>query len=286
MDTTKISGKEISKQLRDSLKNRILTELCFRKRAPKLAAVLVGTFAPSKIYVSAKQKACLDTGIESNLYHLPENTTQEQLHDCLESLNADPTTDGILLQLPLPDHLDENEAILHIHPDKDVDGLHPVSLGKLVSGQPGFRPCTPSGVMHMLQVTGVPLRGKNAVVVGRSTIVGKPMALLLAEKGADCTVTLAHSQTHDLPKLCREADILVAALGKPEFVKGSWIKPGAVVIDVGINRLEDGKIVGDVAFEEASKVASAITPVPGGVGPMTIAMLLKNTVDSAAKRLG
>lgn len=286
MDTGKISGKEIAQQLRGELKAAIENAPQFLKRAPKLAAVLVGTFAPSKIYVAAKEKACKEAGIASQLYHLPESTSQDQLHDCLESLNSDPTIDGILLQLPLPRHLDENEAILHIHPDKDVDGLHPISLGRLVSGQPGFRPCTPSGVMHMLHATGVSLKGKNAIVIGRSTIVGKPMALLLAEKGADCTVTLAHSQTQNLPELCQKADILVAALGKPEFVRGTWIKPGAVVIDVGINRLDDGKIVGDVAFDEAWGIASAITPVPGGVGPMTIAMLLKNTVDSAARRLG
>jgi len=286
MDSVKISGKEISQQLRGELKKEIENAICFQKRAPKLAAVLVGAFAPSKIYVAAKEKACEETGIASQLYQLPESTSQDQLHDCLESLNLDPTIDGILLQLPLPGHLDENQAILHIHPDKDVDGLHPISLGRLLSGQPGFRPCTPSGVMHMLHETGVSMKGKHAVVIGRSTIVGKPMALLLAEKGADCTVTLAHSQTQNLPELCQKADILIAALGKPEFVRGSWLKPGSVVIDVGINRLGDGKIVGDVAFDEAFGVASAITPVPGGVGPMTIAMLLKNTVDSAKKRLG
>ena len=285
MDTAKISGKGISQEFRAELKNRVENDPVFRNRLPKLAAVLVGAYPPSKIYVSAKEKACKETGIASELHHLPEATSQEQLHLCLHKLNSDPTVDGILLQLPLPSHLDENLAILNIHPDKDVDGLHPTSLGKLVSGQPGFRPCTPSGVMHLLHSTGINLKGKNAVVIGRSTIVGKPMALLLAEKGADCTVTIAHSQTQNLPEICKTADILITALGKPEFVKGAWIKPGAVVIDVGINRLPNGTIVGDVAFEEACGVASAITPVPGGVGPMTIAMLLKNTVDSAMKRL-
>ena len=280
-----ISGKEIAQQLREVLRDQVLNEGCFRKRPPKLAAVMVGDYPASKIYVSAKQKACQEICIDSELFHLPPSTTQLPLQNCLDFLNNNPGVDGILLQLPLPAHLSDQTAILAIDPEKDVDGLHPISLGKLLAGQPGFRPCTPAGVMHLLQVTGVVLPGKHAVVIGRSFIVGKPMALLLAEKGSDCTVTLAHSQTQNLPELCQSADILVAALGRPEFVKGSWIKQGAVVIDVGINRLASGKIVGDVCFEEGCQRASAITPVPGGVGPMTIAMLLKNTVDSAIKRL-
>ncbi len=280
-----ISGKDIAKQLRDRLRHQVLNEDCFRKRPPKLAAVMVGDYPPSKIYVSAKQKACQEAGIDSELYHLPSSTSQLQLVECLDFLKNSPTVDGILLQLPLPSHLSESAALLAMDPEKDVDGLHPISLGKLLSGQPGFRPCTPAGVMHLLDTIGVDLPGKHALVIGRSFIVGKPMALLLMEKGADCTVTLAHSQTQNLPELCLSADILVAALGKPEWIQGSWIKPGAVVIDVGINRLPNGKIVGDVSFSEACKRASAITPVPGGVGPMTIAMLLKNTVDSAKKRL-
>ncbi len=280
-----ISGKEIAQQLRDCLRERVLNGACFRKRPPKLAAVMVGDDPASKIYVSAKQKACHEIGIDSELFHLPSSTTQLQLQNCLDLLNKNPGVDGILLQLPLPAHLSDSTALLAMDPEKDVDGLHPISLGKLVSGQPGFRPCTPAGVMHLLQSIGVVLPGKHAVVIGRSFIVGKPMALLLAEKGSDCTVTLAHSQTQNLPALCQSADILVAALGRPEFVQGSWIKPGAVVIDVGINRLSTGKIVGDVSFEEACQRASAITPVPGGVGPMTIAMLLKNTVESAMNRL-
>lgn len=284
METTPISGKEISKSLKQVLASKIARWKASGKRAPCLAAVLVGDDPASKVYVASKQKSSEEVGIDSKLFHLPAKTTQEELSKILLNLNLDPLVDGILLQLPLPTHLDETKAIEEIDPSKDVDGLHPSSLGRLVRGQKGFRPCTPAGVMHLLEATGIPTRGKNALVLGRSTIVGKPMALLLAEKGVDATITLAHSQSVDLPGLARNADILIAAIGKPEWVKGDWIKPGAVVIDVGINRLANGKIVGDVAYQECLGRASAITPVPGGVGPMTIAMLLANTFESAQLR--
>lgn len=286
METTPISGKEIARNLREEVKNTITKWKSKGSRAPGLAAVIVGDYPPSRVYVASKHKACAEAGIDSWVHQLPEKTTQDELHQVLESLNRDPLVDGILLQLPLPRHLVEAKAISVIHPDKDVDGLHPVSLGRLVSGQEGFRPCTPFGVMHILEKIGCDPAGKNALVLGRSTIVGKPMALLLAEKGSDATVTIAHSRTRDLAKLCREADILIAAIGQPEFVRGDWVKPGGVVIDVGINRLPDGRLVGDVAYAECLGIASAITPVPGGVGPMTIAMLLKNTMVSAGRKLG
>jgi len=286
METTPISGKEIAKTLRAGLRDEISTWKTLGKRLPGLAAVLVGEYPPSRVYVASKQKACSEIGMESWLLHLPELATQAELHETLEKLNADEKVDGILLQLPLPKHLDPTLAMQVISPEKDVDGLHPVSLGRLVSGQPGFHPCTPAGVMHLLRSIDYSTAGKSALVLGRSAIVGKPMALLLSAKGVDATVTLAHSQTHDLPSLCKQADIVVAAIGMPEFVRGEWIKPGAVVIDVGINRLADGRIVGDVAYQECLAIARAITPVPGGVGPMTIAMLLKNTWESAKMRAG
>ncbi|ATE63312.1 bifunctional methylenetetrahydrofolate dehydrogenase/methenyltetrahydrofolate cyclohydrolase FolD [Rhizorhabdus dicambivorans] len=258
-------------------------------RAPGLAVVLVGEDPASQVYVRSKHKATVEAGMESFEHRLPDTATQDELLALVRRLNADDTVDGILVQLPLPGHLDENEVISTIDPDKDVDGFHVVNAGRLAVGQHGYVPCTPLGCLMLLKDRLGDLSGLNAVVIGRSNIVGKPMAqLLLAES---CTVTIAHSRTKDLADVVRRADIVVAAVGRPEMVKGDWIKPGATVIDVGINRVpgaEPGKtkLVGDVAYAEAAGVAGAITPVPGGVGPMTIAVLLRNTLVAAHRRAG
>jgi methylenetetrahydrofolate dehydrogenase (NADP+)/methenyltetrahydrofolate cyclohydrolase len=230
--------------------------------------------------VRNKGKACIEADMLSRQIDLPASTTGKELLDLVERLNADAAVHGILVQLPLPAHIDESKIIEAISPDKDVDGFHPVNAGRLLSGRPGFVACTPYGIMKLLDFEKVDLKGKHAVVVGRSNIVGKPVALLLLSRHA--TVTICHSRTQDLPSVVRSADVVVAAVGKAGMVKGSWIKPGAVVIDVGINRLPNGKLTGDVEFEEARKVAGKITPVPGGVGPMTIAMLLDNTLEAAS----
>ena len=254
-------------------------------RAPGLAVVLVGDDPASAVYVRNKGKACAEAGMVGGEHRLPADTTQAELLDLVRALNADPATDGILVQLPLPAHIDANAVIATIDPDKDVDGFHPVNVGRLASGLHGFVPCTPMGCLMLLKDVLGDLSGLDAVVIGRSNIVGKPMAQLLLRESA--TVTIAHSKTRDLPALCRRADILIAAVGLPEMVRGDWIKPGATVIDVGINRVAKdlgGKLVGDVAFAEAVEVAGAITPVPGGVGPMTIACLLQNTLISAQRR--
>lgn len=248
-------------------------------RVPGLAVVIVGDDPASRVYVNNKKKACAECGIYSEEHALPASTTEEQLLNLVCSLNNDANIDGILVQLPLPDHINEDKVIEAISPAKDVDGFHPINVGNLVVGKPALRPCTPAGVMELIKRTGIQLKGKHAVVVGRSNIVGKPVALMLLAEHA--TVTICHSRTLDLPSVCRGADVLVAAVGRPEMIKGDWVKPGAVVIDVGVNRLADKKLVGDVAFDEAAAVASAITPVPGGVGPMTIAMLMNNCVDAA-----
>lgn len=247
---------------------------------PGLATVLVGEDPASHTYVRAKRRDAARVGIRSIHHQLEEIPSQEELEDLVNSLSADPGVDGILVQLPLPEGLDEGRVVGCIDPRKDVDGLHNENLGRLVAELPGPRPCTPAGVMRILSHYGIPVSGKRAVVVGRSFLVGKPLALLLATKGADATVTIAHSRTVDLESLCREADILVAAVGRAKMVKASWVKPGAVVIDVGINRTPEG-LVGDVDLAEVSEVASAITPVPGGVGLMTRAMLMSNTVSAA-----
>ena len=247
---------------------------------PGLATVLVGDDPASHTYVRAKRRDAAKVGIRSIHHQLDEIPSQAQLEDLVSSLSADPGVDGILVQLPLPEGLDEGRVVGCIDPRKDVDGLHNENLGRLVAELPGPRPCTPAGIMRILSHFDLPVTGRRAVVVGRSFLVGKPLALLLATKGADATVTLAHSRTVDLELLTREADILVAAAGRAKMVKASWVKPGAVVIDVGINRTAEG-LVGDVDFAEVSKVASAITPVPGGVGPMTRAMLMSNTVSAA-----
>ncbi len=273
-----LDGKAIAERLRARLAERIAT-LPFR---PGLRVVRVGDDPASGVYVRNKDKAASAAGFDSATIHLPADTTQDALLATIARLNADPAVDGILVQLPLPPQISTQAAIAAVDPAKDVDGFHPLNAGRLAAGQPGLVPCTPRGVMHILAEAGVGLRGARAVVLGRSQIVGRPMAQLLLS--ADCTVTVAHSRTRDLAAECARADVLVAAVGRPEMVRGDWIAPGAVVVDVGINRLPDGRLVGDVAFAEAAAVAGAITPVPGGVGPMTIACLLENTLEAALAR--
>jgi len=250
---------------------------------PCLAVILVGESPASAVYVRNKVSACEAAGMRSLKFDYAADVAPAGVFERIAALNADPSVHGILVQLPLPPQFDAEAVLESISPDKDVDGFHAVNTGRLVQGRPGFVPCTPLGVMEMLKSEGVPLRGAEAVIVGRSNIVGKPMAMLLMQ--ADATVTVCHSKTRDLAGHCRRADILVAAIGRPRFVTGDMVKPGAVVIDVGINRLPDGKLCGDVDFDAAREVASLITPVPGGVGPMTITMLLANTIESAARRV-
>jgi len=273
-----LDGKALSAKLRAGLAARIAA-LPFK---PGLRVVRVGEDPASGVYVRNKDRAALEAGFDSATLHLPETTTEAALLTEIARLNADPAVDGILVQLPLPAHIRAEAAIAAVDPAKDVDGFHPLNAGRLAAGQPGLVPCTPRGVMHLLAEAGVALQGARALVLGRSQIVGRPMAQLLL--GADCTVTIAHSRTRDLPAECRRAEILIAAAGRPEMVRGDWIAPGAVVIDVGINRLGDGRLVGDVAYAEALGHAGAITPVPGGVGPMTIACLLENTLEAALIR--
>ncbi|WP_206935450.1 bifunctional methylenetetrahydrofolate dehydrogenase/methenyltetrahydrofolate cyclohydrolase FolD [Roseococcus thiosulfatophilus] len=280
MTATLIDGKDVAARLRAGLASRIAG----LPWAPGLVVVRVGEDPASGVYVRNKDKAAREAGFASRTRHLPEATTEAELLAEIAALNADPAVDGILVQLPLPAHIRAEAAIEAVDPAKDVDGFHPMNAGRLASGLPGLVPCTPRGAMHLLAEAGATLRGARAIVIGRSQIVGRPMAQLLL--GADCTVTIAHSRTADLPGECRRADIVVAAVGRPEMVRGDWIKAGAVVIDVGINRLESGKLVGDVAFAEALPHARAITPVPGGVGPMTIACLLENTLQAALARRG
>ena len=275
-----LDGKALGARLRAGLAQRI-AGLSFK---PGLRVVRVGDDPASGVYVRNKDRAAVEAGFDSATIHLPESTSEAALLAEIARLNADPAVDGILVQLPLPGHIRAEAAIAAVDPAKDVDGFHPLNAGRLAAGEPGLVPCTPRGVMHLLAESGVALRGARALVLGRSQIVGRPMAQLLL--GADCTVTIAHSRTRDLPAECRRAEILVAAAGRPEMVRGDWIAPGAVVIDVGINRLPDGKLVGDVAYAEAVGHAGAITPVPGGVGPMTIACLLENTLEAALARRG
>ncbi|MCA3280952.1 MAG: bifunctional methylenetetrahydrofolate dehydrogenase/methenyltetrahydrofolate cyclohydrolase FolD [Roseomonas sp.] len=275
-----LDGKALGARLRVGLAARIAT-LPFK---PGLRVVRVGDDPASGVYVRNKDRAAAEVGFDSATIHLPESTSEAHLLAEIARLNADPAVDGILVQLPLPAHIRAEAAIAAVDPAKDVDGFHPLNAGRLAAGQPGLVPCTPRGVMHLLRESGVALAGARALVLGRSQIVGRPMAQLLL--GADCTVTIAHSRTRDLPAECRRAEILVAAAGRAEMVRGDWIAPGAVVIDVGINRLPDGKLVGDVAYAEALGHAGAITPVPGGVGPMTIACLLENTLEAALARRG
>lgn len=275
--TLLLNGFELAKQCRAELAERVKV----MPRAPKLAVILVGDNPASAIYVRNKEKAAAEVGVESLVYRL-DSATQEELTALIEQLNADETVDGILVQMPLPAPLNEREILQTINPAKDVDGFHPLNLGKLLIGEPAPVACTPKGCMRLIRLAKQDLTGLHAVVIGRSVIVGKPMAQLLLN--ANCTVTTAHSKTRDLPALCRSADIVVAAIGKPKTVKADWIKDGAIVIDVGINRLEDGKLCGDVDFDACFDKCAAITPVPKGVGPMTIAMLLENTVEAAERK--
>lgn len=275
--TLLLNGFELAKQCRAELAERVKA----MSRAPKLAVILVGDNPASAIYVRNKEKAAAEVGVESLVYRL-DSATQEELTALIEQLNADETVDGILVQMPLPAPLNEQEILQTINPAKDVDGFHPLNLGKLLIGEPAPVACTPKGCMRLIRLAKQDLTGLHAVVIGRSVIVGKPMAQLLLN--ANCTVTTAHSKTRDLPALCRSADIVVAAIGKPKTVKADWIKDGAIVIDVGINRLEDGKLCGDVDFDACFDKCAAITPVPKGVGPMTIAMLLENTVEAARQK--
>ena len=287
MTAKRIDGKAAALAVRELVASVAADFKSRTGRAPGLATVLVGEDQASAVYVRSKGKATAEAGMESFAHHLPADTSEEALLDLVILLNNDDRVDGILVQLPLPAHIDSTRVIATIDPDKDVDGFHPINAGRLATGLEALVPCTPLGCLHLLKQELGSLSGKNAVVIGRSNIVGKPMAMLLV--GESATVTVAHSKTRDLPDVVRSADIVVAAVGRPEMVRGDWIKPGAVVIDVGINRIpaaEEGKtrLVGDVAFDEAAQVASAITPVPGGVGPMTIAMLLRNTVVAAHRR--
>ena len=277
-----IDGKAISAKRRAAVAERVIA-LKAQGINPGLAVVIVGADPASEVYVRNKEKACAETGIFSEKIEMPETTTQEELLAVVEDLNAREDINGILVQFPLPEHLDEDEVIETIRVDKDVDGFHPESIGRLVVGKDTFVSCTPAGVMVLLEESGVDLAGKDVVVVGRSNNVGKPAGLLALAQHA--TVTFCHSRTNDLPGHVRQADVVIVAVGRPEMVKGDWLKPGAVVIDVGINRTDAG-LVGDVEFASASEVASAITPVPGGVGPMTIAMLLENTLTAAARSAG
>ncbi|QNQ08978.1 bifunctional methylenetetrahydrofolate dehydrogenase/methenyltetrahydrofolate cyclohydrolase FolD [Sphingomonas alpina] len=276
-----IDGKAFAEAFRGRLAVQVAAFAAAAKRAPGLAVVLVGEDPASAVYVRSKGKATRAAGMESFEHRLPATVAQDELLALVDRLNADPAVDGILVQLPLPGHIDERVVITRIDPDKDVDGFHPVNAGRLATGLEGFVPCTPLGCLMLLKDRLGDLAGLDAVVIGRSNIVGKPMAQLLL--GESCTVTIAHSKTRDLSSVVRRADIVVAAVGRPRMIKGEWIKPGATVIDVGINRTEDG-LVGDVDFAGAASVAGAITPVPGGVGPMTIAVLLRNTLVSAHRR--
>lgn len=275
--TLLLDGKALSQEIRRQLANEIKES----NLSPGLAVVLVGEDPASQIYVRNKEKGCHEIGIQSFSHHLPATTSEDDLLSLIHTLNADEGVHGILVQLPLPKHISETTILEAISFKKDVDGFHPVNVGHLVSGRPSLRPCTPLGIMALIDKSGMELNGQQAVVVGRSHIVGKPIAIMLLERHA--TVTICHSRTKNLPELVKSADLVIAAIGRAEMIKGDWIKSGAVVIDVGINRTTEGKVVGDVEFESAKKVAHAITPVPGGVGPMTIAMLLGNTVKAAKK---
>ncbi len=273
-----IDGKKISADIRAEIKAEVEKIVAEGARAPGLAVIIVGEDPASQVYVRNKKRGCEEVGFYSEVYELPAETTQDELNSLVDKLNADEKIDGILCQLPLPRHLDENEVILRIDPKKDVDAFHPYNVGKIMIGDYSFLPCTPAGVMELLKRSGVEVSGKECVVVGRSNIVGKPQAMLLLH--ANGTVTVCHSRTRDLAEVCRRADILVAAIGKADFFGADMVKEGAVVIDVGMNRRADGKLTGDVDFAAVEPKASYITPVPGGVGPMTITMLLKNTLTA------
>lgn len=282
MSSAIINGKEIGLKIRSDIAKRVET-LKQQDVTPGLAVILVGNNPASQTYVRNKQKACEEIGIFSELVKLPEETTEEELLKHIQDLNVRKDIHGILVQLPLPKHIDEDNVIANISPDKDVDGFSPISVGKMMLGQDTFLPCTPFGVMKLLEYSNIDVAGKHAVVVGRSHIVGKPMGQLLLQQ--DATVTYTHSKTKDLPSITKQADILIAAVGRANFITKEHVKEGAVVIDVGINRDENNKLVGDVHFDDVKDLASYITPVPGGVGPMTITMLLYNTVQSAENTL-
>jgi len=276
-----IDGKQAAAELREEVRRGVDEFRLTYGRVPGLVGIQVGDDPASELYQAGKARAAEEAGMISRRVVLPDTTTQAELDALIDELNADDAVDGMLVQLPVPEQLSEVAIANRIHPDKDVDGFAPINLGRLIRGEPGSVPCTPAGVMWVLDRAGIPIEGATAVVVGRSLIVGKPMALLLIARSA--TVTVAHSKTRDLPELCRSADILVAAVGRPEMIRGDWIKPGAAVIDVGINRTDAG-LRGDVAGDEAREVAGWLTPVPGGVGPMTIAYLLANTLEAARRR--
>lgn len=274
-----IDGKVISAQIREEIAQKVQVYSEKTGTRPGLAVIIVGDNPASQVYVRNKKKACEQVGFNSWVYEMPESTTQDELNALIDKLNCDSTVHGILVQLPLPKHLDEEEIILRIKPEKDVDAFHPYNVGRITIGDPKFLPCTPAGIMELLKRSNIEIAGKECVVIGRSNIVGKPMALLLlAENG---TVTVCHSKTRYLKDVCKRADILVVAIGKADFVTADMVKEGAVVIDVGMNRNAEGKLTGDVDFASVSEVASYITPVPGGVGPMTITMLLQNTLTAA-----
>ena len=272
-----IDGKKISTEIKDELKEQV-AQLKAEGVEVTLAVVKVGEDPASAVYVRNKEKACEYIGINSKKIEMPEETTEQELLKLVDDLNTDPAINGILVQLPLPKHIDENKILLAIDPMKDVDGFHPVNVGKMVIGEESFLPCTPAGIIEMIKRSGLDIEGKECVIIGRSNIVGKPMAILMLRENA--TVTVTHSRTKDLPEVCKRADIIVAALGKAKFVTKDFVKEGAIIIDVGMDRDEDGKLCGDVDFDEVEPIASAITPVPGGVGPMTVTMLLVNCLRS------
>ncbi|MBQ3566296.1 MAG: bifunctional methylenetetrahydrofolate dehydrogenase/methenyltetrahydrofolate cyclohydrolase FolD [Oscillospiraceae bacterium] len=274
-----INGKEVSASVKQRVREQTEKLISENGVTPGLAVIIVGDDPASRVYVNSKKKACAEVGFNSFEYALPAETTQEELMTLIEKLNNDPKVNGILCQLPLPKHIDENAVINAIRAEKDVDAFHPFNVGKIMIGDFAFLPCTPAGVMELIDSTGTEISGKNCVVIGRSNIVGKPMAMLLLHRSG--TVTICHSKTQNLAEICANADILVAAVGRANFVTADMVKEGAVVIDVGMNRLENGKLCGDVDFEAVEKKASYITPVPGGVGPMTIAMLMQNTLTAA-----
>lgn len=278
-NTIVIDGKAISQQIKDEVKEQVAA-LKAQGKEVTLAVIQVGNYPASSVYVNNKKKACAYTGMNSESFELPEETTEEELLKLIEELNERKDINGILVQLPVPKHIDENKIIQAISPDKDVDGFHPQSVGRLCIGQPGFVSCTPAGIIELLKRSGVEIEGKECVVVGRSNIVGKPMSILMLRENA--TVTITHSRTKDLKAVCKRADILIVAIGRPKMITSEYVKEGAVVIDVGIHRNADNKLCGDVDFDEVKSHCSAITPVPGGVGPMTIAMLMHNCAASVA----
>lgn len=275
-----IDGKRISQEIKDELREKV-ENLKAQGKTAALAVIQVGSDPASSVYVNNKKKACAYIGIQSISHELPEETTEEELLALIEKLNQDDAVNGILVQLPVPAHIDENKIIRAISPNKDVDGFHPENVGRLVIGEKGFVSCTPAGIIELLKRSNIEISGKNCVVIGRSNIVGKPMALLMLRENA--TVTIAHSKTRNLKEICKEADILIVAIGKPQYITADYVKEGAVVIDVGIHRDETNKLCGDVKYDDVYPHASAITPVPGGVGPMTIAMLMNNCVESMLK---